>query len=83
MGEIDLIMQDATHLVFVEVRYRHQQAFGLAYESITQAKQRKLRITAMHYLSYKKLHEKVCARFDVVSVQGEPPEIEWIKDAFC
>lgn len=78
-GEIDLIMQDADTLVFVEVRYRRTSHFGNAVESIDANKQRKLVFTANHYLSRSK---KSCpARFDVVALSpGETPQ--WISNAF-
>jgi len=34
-GEIDLVMNDGDHLVFVEVRFRQSSTFGSAEESIT------------------------------------------------
>lgn len=41
-GEIDLIMQDKSTTVFVEVRYRKSSLFGGAAASVTASKQRKL-----------------------------------------
>ena len=41
-GEIDLIMRHGPTLVFVEVRYRRNDSFGGAVESITAAKREKL-----------------------------------------
>ncbi len=79
-GEIDLIMRDRSELVFVEVKYRKSAAFGLAYESVSRQKQKKLQLTALQYLAHTASINS--ARFDVVSLQGEPAEIEWIKNAF-
>ncbi|MDZ7735330.1 MAG: YraN family protein [Gammaproteobacteria bacterium] len=45
-GEIDIIMQDGSTLVFVEVRYRSSEAFCRTTETITAAKRRRLRATA-------------------------------------
>lgn len=50
MGEVDLIAVDHTTLVFVEVRTRRAQVAGLAAESVTPAKQRKLALLADAYL---------------------------------
>ncbi|MCW9022255.1 MAG: YraN family protein, partial [Sedimenticola sp.] len=50
MGEIDIIMKDQDSLVFVEVRYRKQNAFGSAAESVTTTKQKKIIRAAYHYL---------------------------------
>ena len=80
-GEIDLIMQDGTTLVFVEVRMRTSEAFGGAAGSITFAKQRKLLCAARHYLAALKF-EPSC-RFDAVLLSGRGGrDIEWIKNAF-
>src|SRR5688572_18789501 len=43
VGEIDLVMNDGSTLVFVEVRYRVSKAYGGAGASITFAKQQKVR----------------------------------------
>ena len=64
-GEIDLVMLDGDTLVFTEVRFRSNSGFGDGLDSITRAKQDKLRRSAEHYLQ----QQGYCnARFDVVSV---------------
>jgi len=83
-GEIDLVATDGETLVFVEVRSRKSLEFGTPVESITNAKQEKLLLTAEHYLVNKAPPHQAC-RFDVVSVifrENAKPEIEVIKDAF-
>ena len=82
LGEIDLIMQDGVYLVFVEVRSRRSSSHGNALESVTRTKQEKLIKTAALYLLANKLHEKYPVRFDVISLQGQPPEMTWVKNAF-
>jgi putative endonuclease len=84
LGEIDLIMQDKSHVVFVEVRYRQQKSYGSSVESITPFKQAKIIKAASYYLQIHKLTEKVDCRFDVVGMtsQNTDFEIEWIKNAF-
>ncbi len=80
-GEIDLIMQDQTTLVFIEVRYRKNLAYGGAKESITPSKQIKIQKTALSYMQKK--GREVNARFDVIAITGEDDNnIEWIKNAF-
>ncbi|MCU7811673.1 MAG: YraN family protein [Candidatus Thiodiazotropha sp. (ex Notomyrtea botanica)] len=80
-GEIDLIMQQNDSLVFIEVRYRKSSRFGTAVESVTPSKQRKLLLTAGHYLQEK--GSQAPCRFDVVGISGKnQTEIEWIQDAF-
>ena len=82
MGEIDLIMADNTHLVFVEVRARAGDAYGTALESVTISKQRKIMKVAAYYLQSHRLWDHHPCRFDVVTVQGTPPTIDWIPNAF-
>lgn len=79
-GEIDLIAQDGKTLVFVEVRSRRSEDFGGAAASITQDKRDKLLRTARHYLAQSRSMSP--CRFDAVLIRGEPPQIEWIRNAF-
>lgn len=69
LGEIDLIMHEASSntLVFVEVRFRTNAHYGNATESVDWKKQRKLRRTVLHYLQ-KNATARTCARIDVVGV---------------
>jgi putative endonuclease len=80
LGEIDLIARDGPTTVFVEVRRRASRAFGGAAASITAAKRLKLLKAARHYMS--RLHAFPRCRFDALLIEGEPPRIEWIRDAF-
>lgn len=82
MGEIDLIMRDKTHLIFIEVRARTNNRFGGALASITHDKRKKLQKTALHYLSANRLHEKFPVRFDVVAIDGQTREITWLQNVF-
>ena len=79
-GEIDLIARSGTTVVFIEVRARSSERFGGAAESITAAKRKRLIATARHYLSRQRA--QYACRFDVVLLNGEPPSIDWITDAF-
>jgi putative endonuclease len=80
LGEIDLVARDGRTTVFVEVRRRASSSFGGAAASITTAKRLKLLKAARHYLS--RVRTTPECRFDAVLIQGEPPRIEWIRDAF-
>jgi len=82
LGEIDLIMRDKDYLVFVEVRKRASSAYGSAIESITYSKQQKLLKTASLYLITHNMQNSIKARFDVISIEGKPPQLNWIRDAF-
>lgn len=90
-GEIDLIMWDASRLVFVEVRSRTSKHYLHPVETIDHHKQGRIRKTAELYLQ--RLNrpfsnvEPHC-RFDVVSIlinesrDNANNELEWIKGAF-
>jgi putative endonuclease len=81
-GEIDLIMREREVLVFVEVRQRSSATFGGASGSVTWRKQQKLIKTALYYLQQTGLQDSCEARFDVVTFDGVPPQLNWIKQAF-
>lgn len=81
-------MLDKDVLVFVEVRFRKNNNFGGGLESITLAKQQKLRRTAELYLQQNSQYKN--ARFDVVSMSKNTQTkdcqqqyvFDWITDAF-
>ena len=82
-GEIDLVMQDGGHLIFVEVRLRRNDHFGSAAESITLTKQRRVINAASYFLQCRRQWRDSPCRFDVLTVSGRShEEIGWIRDAF-
>lgn len=81
-GEIDLIMAQRGTLVFVEVRLRSHAAFGSGAESVTAAKQRKLRLAAEHYLQAHPDRRHQPARFDVVWFEDLQSDPHWVTNAF-
>jgi len=64
----------------VEVRQRTSSAFGGAAASITARKRARLIRTARHYLS--RMRTMPPCRFDAILVQGDPPRIDWVRNAF-
>jgi len=88
-GEIDLVMKQGPVLVFVEVRYRADESYGGALESIDARKRRKLRAAAAHYLQTRYATMEVDCRFDVVLVSGmsaagtaaDEVQVDWIPNA--
>jgi len=83
-GELDLVMRDPADgsVVFVEVRYRRSTAFGGGAASVDIGKRRKLLRAAQLYLvTHPALAQAPC-RFDVVEASGEPPRLNWLRDAF-
>jgi putative endonuclease len=82
-GEIDLVMRDASgELVFVEVRRRASSQFGGAAASVTRVKQMKLIKAASYYLMTHAHQGNQGVRFDVLALDGNPPRVTWIKQAF-
>ena len=80
LGEIDLVARDGATTVFVEVRQRASNAFGGAAASITARKRARLLRAARHYLS--RLRAMPPCRFDALLIEGDPPRIEWLQNAF-
>jgi putative endonuclease len=80
LGEIDLIAREGGTTIFVEVRRRRSSAFGGAAGSITLRKRTRLIRAARHYLS--RMDALPACRFDALLIEGDPPRIDWIRDAF-
>ncbi len=83
-GEIDLIMEDRSCTVFVEVRFRKTQDYGSAEATVSSRKQKKLIMAAQCYLSDKSHFDDIECRFDVVGISGSEgkEQMIWIKNAF-
>ena len=87
LGEIDIIAEQDSCLVFVEVKTRSAMGFGSPLESVTLQKQRQLSKVAMEYISGHDWHDRA-ARFDVVGIRlpedGNYPDaaIELLQNAF-
>lgn len=83
IGEIDLICKDGETIVFIEVKARLDDRFGMPREAINYKKQQKIRRTAELYLMTNKLYDKNC-RFDCIEVLGnrEDSLVEHYKNAF-
>ncbi len=79
-GEIDLVMRQKDSIVFIEVRYRKNNLFGSATESIDRRKQSKLIAAAKHYLQSNKITARSPSRIDVIAITGQT-QIEWIQNA--
>lgn len=84
LGEIDLIMEDDTTIVFVEVRFRKNSLHGSAAESVTLHKQNRISRTAAWYLAKNPHRAAQFCRFDVISVDPQKKDqgIDWIQNAF-
>ncbi len=72
-GEIDIIAETDTYIVFVEVKSRAQNAYYLPREAVTAAKQQRIIKTALLYLSQHAPGKQ--PRFDVIEIvtaEGQP-----------
>ena len=85
-GEIDLIVSDKKHIVFVEVKLRKSDKFARAAEFVDYHKQNRLRTTASMYLA--QYPTQLQPRFDVIEVyapegqQTQNPVINHLEGAF-
>jgi putative endonuclease len=81
-GEIDLIMRDGQVLVFVEVRRRGHADYGGAAASVDAAKQRRIALTAAHFLAHRWPGPQPACRFDVVAFDPNG-RADWLRAAFA
>ena len=78
-GELDLIMEDKGALIIVEVRYRKNNRYGSALESVTKTKQTRIVAATKYYIMTHKIDQPI--RFDVVAITGSSHP-DWVKNAF-
>lgn len=86
VGEIDIIAEHKSVLVFIEVKSRTSAAFEHPFMAVTPRKQKKIAQTANYFLAKNTAGDREI-RFDVVSVlpSNEKPgvlEVEVLQDAF-
>ena len=79
VGEADLIMSDGETIVFIEVKTRSSDAFGMPSQAVDGRKQSKYHLIASEYLLKNNL-DNADLRFDVVEILKK--EINHIKNAF-
>jgi putative endonuclease len=83
-GEIDLILEDRSRMIFVEVKSRVSAKYGLPQEAITYHKRRQIIRVAKWYLQEKGCLDREI-RFDVLAIRFHgigKPVIEHIPWAF-
>lgn len=78
-GELDLVAADGETVVFIEVKARSSERFGLPEEAVGRAKQARVARLAQAYLQAKGLSGRP-ARFDVIALSGG--DVRHIRDAF-
>jgi len=82
LGQLDLVAMDGKTLVFVEVKTRTGQGYGLPQEAVDAKKIRKLRQLGLYYLKIRPHRGSV--RFDVVGLtvaDGRLVRVDHIKNA--
>ncbi len=79
-GEIDIIAEDETELIFVEVKTRKNINFGLPEEAMTKKKMDRIKKSANVYVCKNNVQKPV--RFDLLSIIkiGKKWKIEWFKN---
>ncbi len=77
-------MHDKNIIVFIEVKYRVNNNFVSALESIDTRKCDRIIATSQYYQQRNLNAAKMNIRFDVVAITGKinTPKLEWIKNAF-
>ncbi|HEY6953398.1 MAG TPA: YraN family protein [Bacteroidota bacterium] len=82
-GEIDIVAEDRTELVFVEVKSRHTRTHGSPEEAVTPEKEQYLKRTAEGYLLEHGMEGRLC-RFDLVAIDwhGEQADVRHFKSIF-
>lgn len=79
-GEIDIIAEDKSDIVFIEVKARKNFSCGTPAAAVNKTKQLKIRNTALNFISSKNIVDKNF-RFDVIEiVLGK--KITHLKNAF-
>ncbi len=82
-GEIDLVARDGRTIVFVEVKARTNDRYGLPAEAVTLDKQARVSAMAEDYIARRGLAGAPC-RFDVVTITfaGGRLKVEVVRNAF-
>ncbi|MCK9582943.1 MAG: YraN family protein [Endomicrobiales bacterium] len=80
-GEIDIIAKDKKVVVFVEVKMRSSEGFGLPQEFVDKRKRRKIIAAAISYIKANNI-KNTDFRFDVVALGNALEKPKIIKSAF-
>lgn len=81
IGEVDIIANKKSIIIFVEVKSRSNINYGYPFEAVNKKKQDKLRKLAQSYIS---LHTLIDTqfRFDIIEVYLKEGKVNHIENAF-
>ena len=79
-GEIDIIGTQNDVLIFIEVKFRSNNARGTAIEAVGPQKQKTISLVSDHYRAYKRQYADYQIRYDVIAIDNDT--IKWIPAAF-
>ena len=80
-GELDIIALDGKCLVFIEVKTRTNDKYGMPQNAINYWKKKHLELTARNYIDHKRMGNYI-ARFDVVEVLAKYADNNFIVEKF-
>ena len=83
-GEIDLIAEDGDELVFIEVKFRSNSSHGLASETVSKKKQKRLTLAAQRWLKDNQRYQNRYCRVDLIAIDSriDVKHLNWEKNAF-
>lgn len=84
-GEVDVIAEKRGTLVFLEIKTRRNESFGLPAEAVDWRKRQRLSRSAEAFLQAKRWENRT-ARFDILSILWDglrEPQFSLIEDAFA
>lgn len=79
-GEVDIIARHGQYYVFIEVKYRSSDRYGMPEEAVGISKQRRISRAALYYLYSHQLPETTPVRFDVAAIYEK--NVHYIQNAF-
>lgn len=70
-GEIDIIAEKDSVLIFCEIKFRSGLHYGDPFEAVDRRKQRRISRVALFYYSSHGYTDNIPCRFDVIGIYGD------------
>lgn len=80
-GEIDIIARQGKMLVFVEIKFRSGEEYGVPSEAVDYVKRQRISKVALYFYSRHGYEQELPCRFDVIAINGKE-QIEHMENAF-